>query len=166
MRHALDNGDLLVDGLDFVEDPLGLFEWAHLVFIARHDCQRHSFDVLDWHICRQLHLLVFREVSAVLLEALLHAILQKVEQSLLGEEFRLPMNVLLAPSRSQIRADHAADFVPVFTSQDLETQVACHRLNLPHESHAGLGSLDIHFRARSNKNDPANILQKLAFLLC
>ena len=102
-------------------------------------------------------LLILGEVRAVFLKALLHTVLENMQERLLGEELRSPRDVLLTPGDSQIGAHHAPNFIPILSSQDMQAQVTAHHFDLLKESHAGLTAFNVHFGARSYQDDPAHI---------
>lgn len=138
MRHALDHQEFLIQRLHALEDPLGLICWTYVVFVTSQDRHRHLPDVLNWNVCLDAVLLITRVQVTVLLEPALHAILKHVHEGFVREVLRSPIDVLLAPCHSQVRANHAPDFVPVFTRENMQAQHVAHRHDLLEERHASL----------------------------
>ena len=88
-----------------------------------------------------------------------------MDQGLAREELWLPLDILLAPSDGQIRANHAPYLVPVLTCQHLHTQNVRHHHDLLKESHACLGLLNVHFGAGCDQDDCTDIVLQALLLL-
>ena len=105
-------------------------------------------------------LLIAGILRAVLLESVLHAVLEEMSERFAREVFGLPVDILLAPSDSYVSADHTAHFVPALASHHIHAEHISHHHDLLELSHTSLSSLDVHFGAWGYENDSNDVTHK------
>ena len=101
----------------------------------------------------------------MLLKATLHTVLQHVYQGLSWEVLWPPVDLLLAPSHTQVRTDHTADLVPVLSCEHVHAKNITHYHDLLEESHASLGLFYVHLCTGCDENDPTDVVQQSLLLL-
>ena len=156
--HILDHYVLLVQRSDFIEYPPRLVRGANVIAVTREDGHWHMSYILDGYVGLESESLVFRVVLCVLLESVLDAILEEVVHRPRRERLGSPADVLRAPVDGEVHAHERSYLVPVRPVKDREVEQLAHVADLRVEGVPALALGDMHLRARSEKDDPANIV--------
>ena len=116
---------------DRAHHPLDGVHRADAVRVAVHHCDGCLADVLDGNVCRHAVLLPLKVGVGVLLEAPLDTVLEEVGEGTSGHWLLAPVDLLVAPLSSEMRADFRLELLPVEPVQaikpdhvDLVDQVA------------------------------------------